>query len=39
VVEMTETPTPAGATFQAWQVRQLQQLATALGSASPLEAS
>lgn len=32
VVEMTETLTPAGATFQAWQVRQLRALRDALVS-------
>jgi zinc/manganese transport system substrate-binding protein len=31
VVEITETPTPAGATFQDWQTRQLQGLLRALG--------
>jgi zinc/manganese transport system substrate-binding protein len=35
VVEMTETPAPAGATFQAWQVRQLEQLAAALARPRP----
>lgn len=30
VVTVTETPTPAGASFQAWQVRQLEQLRQAL---------
>jgi zinc/manganese transport system substrate-binding protein len=33
VVEITETLTPANATFQAWQVRQLQALQQALASA------
>ncbi len=32
VVAVTETMTPAGATFQAWQVRQLQALETALAA-------
>ncbi|HXM54183.1 MAG TPA: zinc ABC transporter substrate-binding protein [Candidatus Dormibacteraeota bacterium] len=31
VIEITETPTPAGATFQDWQTRQLQDLLKALG--------
>ncbi|MEI6622354.1 MAG: zinc ABC transporter substrate-binding protein [Actinomycetes bacterium] len=31
VVDVTETLTPAGATFQAWQLAQLQTLYTALG--------
>ncbi|MEI8082746.1 MAG: zinc ABC transporter substrate-binding protein [Actinomycetes bacterium] len=31
VVEVTETLTPEGATFQAWQLAQLQNLYTALG--------
>jgi zinc/manganese transport system substrate-binding protein len=31
VAEITETPTPAGATFQDWQTRQLQDLMRALG--------
>ena len=30
VVDVTETLTPAGTTYQSWQVRQLQQLLTAL---------
>jgi zinc/manganese transport system substrate-binding protein len=34
VVTVTETPTPAGATFQAWQVRQLDALARALAEAT-----
>lgn len=33
VVEITETPSPAGATFQAWQSRQLEELAAALARA------
>lgn len=31
VVDITETLTPAGSSFQDWQIRQLQSLATALG--------
>lgn len=34
VVTVTETLTPRGATFQAWQTRQLQALEQALESAS-----
>jgi zinc/manganese transport system substrate-binding protein len=34
VVTVTETPTPASATFQAWQVRQLRALAAALAEAT-----
>ena len=34
VVTVTETPTPAGASFQAWQVRQLEQLQQALAKAT-----
>ncbi len=30
VVELTETPAPAGVSFQAWQVRELEALAAAL---------
>jgi zinc/manganese transport system substrate-binding protein len=33
VVAVTETPSPAGATFQQWQVSQLQRLADALAKA------
>jgi zinc/manganese transport system substrate-binding protein len=33
VVSMTETPVPAGVTFQDWQTAQLQQLAAALAEA------
>lgn len=35
VVSMTETPAPAGPTFQAWQVQQLTRLLAALASAKP----
>ena len=31
---VTETLTPAGATFQQWQVRQLQAIAAALAEAT-----
>jgi zinc/manganese transport system substrate-binding protein len=34
VATMTETLVPAGATFQAWQVEQLQDLAAALAQAA-----
>lgn len=34
VITFTETPTPAGATFEQWQVRQLTELAAALAKAS-----
>lgn len=34
VVELTETLTPAGATFQAWQTRQLRALRDALAASS-----
>lgn len=34
VVAITETPSPAGASFQAWQVAQLQRLARALHEAT-----
>ncbi|MFJ2158030.1 metal ABC transporter solute-binding protein, Zn/Mn family [Streptomyces sp. NPDC087856] len=34
VATVTETLTPAGASFQAWQVRQLQGIAKALGQAT-----
>ena len=34
VVEITETLTPAGASFQAWQTAQLQALQTALAQAT-----
>jgi zinc/manganese transport system substrate-binding protein len=34
VVDITETPSPAGISFQDWQVRQLQSLQLALGQAS-----
>ncbi len=34
VTAITETPTPASASFQAWQSRQLQRLATALRQAT-----
>jgi zinc/manganese transport system substrate-binding protein len=34
VTTVTETLAPAGATFQQWQVSQLQQLATALHQAT-----
>jgi zinc/manganese transport system substrate-binding protein len=33
VISITETPTPAGVTFQSWQARQLQALASALRGA------
>jgi zinc/manganese transport system substrate-binding protein len=32
VVEVTESPPDAGGSFVAWQLAQLQQLSTALGS-------
>ncbi len=34
VVTITETPTPAGASFETWQVQQLQALANALAKAT-----
>jgi zinc/manganese transport system substrate-binding protein len=34
IVAVTETPTPASASFQAWQVRQLRALAAALARAT-----
>jgi len=34
VATVTETLTPAGASFQAWQVRQLQGIEKALGQAT-----
>jgi zinc/manganese transport system substrate-binding protein len=34
VVDITESPSPAGISFQAWQVRQLQSLQAALAQAS-----
>jgi len=34
IVTITETPTPAGTTFQAWQTRQLEALAAALAKAA-----
>ncbi len=35
VVTITETPVPAGTSFQAWQVRQLEELRAALERSSP----